>query len=229
MRLHPEANIQTHTFGEEHAPIVVIDNFVDDPGSLIEAATREDFTTTQRYFPGVRAEAPREYRRFLLGELQPLLFDVFELEGESLGFSMCHFSIVTTPPEQLMTLQRIPHVDTVQRNALASIHYLFTGDLGGTAFYRHRSTGFESVDESRRARYLVALESELEIDSNVPAAYIDGDTALFERIAVWHGMFNRLLVYRRNSLHSGSIAAGFPCDADPRTGRLSINTFIDVN
>jgi hypothetical protein len=35
-----------------------------------------------------------------------------------------------------------------------------------------------------------------------------------------------MLVYRRNSLHSGCIEASVP-DPNPSTGRLSINSFID--
>jgi hypothetical protein len=37
-----------------------------------------------------------------------------------------------------------------------------------------------------------------------------------------------MLVYRRNSLHSGCIAKGFVPDPDPLTGRLSVNCFIDA-
>jgi hypothetical protein len=57
--------------------------------------------------------------------------------------------------------------------------------------------------------------------------YINGDTALFEEIARAEGVFNRMLVYRRNSLHSGSIDRAFVPDPNPRTGRLSINCFVD--
>ena len=57
--------------------------------------------------------------------------------------------------------------------------------------------------------------------------YINGDTALFEQIAKQDGLFNRMLVYRRNSLHSGCIAPDFVPDPNPLTGRLSINSFID--
>jgi hypothetical protein len=39
---------------------------------------------------------------------------------------------------------------------------------------------------------------------------------------------NVVLVYRRNSLHSGCIDPAFVPDANPRTGRLSINSFIDL-
>lgn len=52
-------------------------------------------------------------------------------------------------------------------------------------------------------------------------------TDLFEQIAKQDGAFNRMLVYRRNSLHSGCIESGFVPDPNPSTGRLSINSFID--
>jgi hypothetical protein len=37
-----------------------------------------------------------------------------------------------------------------------------------------------------------------------------------------------MVVYRRNSLHSGSIDNARVPPGDPMAGRLSINTFIDV-
>jgi hypothetical protein len=107
------------------------------------------------------------------------------------------------------------------------VHYLFHADWGGTAFYRHRRTGFERIDEQRRKEYFSRLEQESR-GSDVADGYIDEDTALFERIAKVEGVFNRMVVYRRNSLHSGSIDNARVPPADPVTGRLSINTFIDV-
>jgi hypothetical protein len=58
--------------------------------------------------------------------------------------------------------------------------------------------------------------------------YIKGNTALFEQVAKEEGVFNRMLVYRRNSLHSGCIGTDFVPDRNPRSGRLSINAFIDI-
>jgi len=133
---------------------------------------------------------------------------------------------VTTPTGQLAPLQRIPHIDSVDSNGLASVHYLFKRDHGGTAFYRHRSTGFEYVDASRQLEYLGHVEVEKAGPNSAPAAYIVGDTPLYEQIAVQDGVFNRLLMYRRTTLHSGSLAPGFVPDPDPRTGRLSINAFL---
>jgi hypothetical protein len=134
---------------------------------------------------------------------------------------------VATPPQKLKLLQRIPHFDSVDKNGLATVHYLFKSDLGGTSFYRHRKTGFEFIDENRTFDYYSSLESENDGENMPGSGYIDGDTALFERIAEQKGVFNRLIVYRRNSLHSGSISKNFILDPNPLSGRLSISTFLD--
>src|SRR5690606_30099023 len=98
----------------------------------------------------------------------------------------------------------------------------------GTAFYRHRKTGYEYVDESRKLAYFKSLEAE-NGGPNMPGPeYINGDTALFEQICKQEGIFNRMLIYRRNSLHSGCIAKDFSLDQNPLAGRLSLNSFIDV-
>jgi hypothetical protein len=120
-------------------------------------------------------------------------------------------------------------VDSLPRDGLASIHYLFTKNLGGTAFYRHRHTGFEYVDETRWDTYFKCLQRESDGPDSPGPAYINGDTTHFEQIAKEDGVFNRMLVYRRNSLHSGCIGPDFVPDANPLTGRLSINSFLDVS
>ena len=99
---------------------------------------------------------------------------------------------------------------------------------GGTAFYRHRATGFECVDDARRDAYFARLKDESEGDDAPAPGYIRGDTPLFQRIDAVAGVFNRLLVYRRNSLHSGDIDDARVPPPDPLAGRLSINSFIDV-
>jgi hypothetical protein len=50
---------------------------------------------------------------------------------------------------------------------------------------------------------------------------------LFEQIAAQPGVFNRLVVYRRQLLHSGMITQHTSLSADPRVGRLTISSFID--
>lgn len=219
-------SIQKLTIGHEKAPLVVIDNLVANPDELVQDAVSKHYTTPHSYYPGLRAKAPLSYQMFLVGELRPLLRDYFELDERSIRFSMCHYSVVTTSPGNLTTLQRIPHIDSHDARGLASIHYLFKADLGGTAFYRHRSTGFEYVTEARRENYFRVLEGELAGPSAPAAEYIDSDTPLFEQVGIQAGVFNRMLIYRRNSLHCGALTRGMPLQADPATGRLSINSFL---
>lgn len=223
---HPNFTVQKFNIGREGAPLLVVDNVMGNPEALLEVANGRHYGNVTSYYPGIRAKAPLSYQQFILERLRGVVADQFGLQPGTLRFTMCHFSLVTTPAEKLDYLQRIPHVDSVLGNELAMIHYLFRRDLGGTAFYRHRSTGFEYVDEARRARYLACLEDDKKGPDSPEARYINGSTALYEQLGSQQGVFNRLLMYRRTTLHSGNIAPDFVPDPDPRTGRLSINGFL---
>lgn len=225
---HPDLSVQKLTIGEEKAPLLVVDNFISNAEELVELAAQQKYIPPAMAFPGIRALAPKGYQQFLLSELAPTIIKHFQLECNALRFSMCHFSLVTTPPEKLSMVQRIPHVDAFDSSGLAAIHYLFHQDLGGTAFYRHRKTGYEIIDEARKLEYFKSLEAENDGPNMPGPQYINGDTPLFQQIARQDGVFNRLLVYRRTSLHSGCIDKDFVPDPSPLTGRLSINSFIDV-
>jgi hypothetical protein len=225
--LHPDLRLQRLTIGAERAPLLVIDNFVADAEALVADACTRAYTVRSRYFPGIRAEAPPAYQQLLITRLRNELLDCLGLTDGTFTLSMCHYSVVTTPAKELTPPQRIPHVDSFASTGLATIHYLFKANRGGTAFYRHRRTGFEIIDESRRATYARALDEEHAGPAAPGPGYINGNTELFEQIAKQDGVFNRLLIYRRNSLHSGCIEASAAPDPNPATGRLSINSFID--
>lgn len=223
---HPEMRIQHLNIGREGAPLLVIDDLVKDPDELVELAATKVFSPAPTYYPGMRAKAPLTYQRFILEELRPEIDSAFGLRGRTLRFTECNFSLVTTPGEKLSYLQRIPHVDSLMNDELAMIHYLFRARYGGTAFYRHRSTGFEYVDHVRQIEYLNQVDAEKGGPHSAQPAYITGDTPLYERISAQDGVYNRLLMYRRTTLHSGSIGPDFVPDSNPRTGRLSINAFL---
>jgi hypothetical protein len=226
---HPGLHLQVRRIGAEGAPLLVIDQLVADPDRLVRKAERGHFTPQGAMFPGIRMRAPLSYEAFLEKLLRPLMGEVFGLPPQArLAFPMCHYSLVTQPPEKLVFLQRIPHIDSATGRGLATVHYLFHEGWGGTAFYRHRSTGYEYVDEDRELAYFTRLQTEsLGPDAPGPG-YIGEDTPLFERIDKVDGVYNRMLVYRRNSLHSATIDNSRVPPPDPRNGRLSINTFIDV-
>lgn len=225
---HPNMTVRQYSIGREQAPLLVIDNLVNHPDELVEHAAQLQFVAPKQFFPGLRAVAPMPYQNFVLRQLGPEIIKLFALNCQRLRFTMCHFSLVTTPPEKLSMVQRIPHVDSFDANGLATVHYLFRQNQGGTAFYRHRKTGYEIIDESRKLDYFKSLECENDGPNMPGPEYINGDTPLFEQIARQDGVFNRMLVYRRNSLHSGCIDKDFVFDSNPRSGRLSINSFIDL-
>ena len=227
LEIHPEFQIQKLRFGREQAPLVVIDNFIANAEALITSASQKTYTPSTKHYPGIRAKAPLQYKQLLLKLIKNDLFDFFELKTTMMDINTCEYSIVTKSAEELEIMQRIPHIDWVTKG-LASVHYLFKSELGGTAFYRHRQTGYEFVDEMRRREYFACLQQEIGGSDAPQWGYIDGDTALFEQIAQQQSKYNRILIYRGNSLHSGSIARNFLPDPNPRTGRLTINSFIEI-
>ena len=235
LQLDPALQLSALRFGAERTPVVIGGQFVADPQQLVDEAGRTEFVANSPYYPGVRAEAPAAYRQLLLGALSRTLIDFFQLPASSLSLSVCHFSLITTPPSQLKLLQRIPHFDTTTPHALAAVHYLFHSNgttpnsASGTAFYRHRKTGFECITPERELAYYRALESEND-GPNLPkanAGYIQGSTALFEQIGAAHGVYNRIIFYPRHLLHTGIITPDTPLSADPQQGRLTISSFID--
>lgn len=212
--------------GLARAPVLVIENAWPNAQALVElAAERTDFAPRSLYYPGVRSLAPADYAQTIVAELAPVIRSAFGLEGE-IVITDSTFSIVATPPEKLVPFQRVPHFDSVDPNGMALLHYL--SDLGGTSFYRHRSTGLEIITAEVQEDYIRTVNAEVKANGMPAAAYVDGDTELFERIAKYEAAFNRALVYRGNMLHSVNVPEGFVPDPNPRSGRLSLNTFLTV-
>lgn len=227
LRRHPECRVQVDTIGRERQPVVCIDHFLEGAEALrAHAIAQGGFHDNTGFYPGLRTPAPRAYYQVLYENLPGLIKEVFGLGPDELASVESSYSLVTTPPEALHPVQRIPHFDSNSPTELAMIHFLCEPGQGGTGFYRHRETGFESVDGSRRETFLASLEADAKAGRVPPKAYINGDTDQFERIASYEAAFNRLLLYRCTSLHSGNIAEGFSFETDPAKGRLSINTFL---
>jgi Family of unknown function (DUF6445) len=197
-----------------------------DAHSLVEiAAGRSDYSVRSLYYPGVRSSAPPEYATAITSQLAGLIRSTFGLDGE-LAITDSTFSLVATPTEKLVAFQRVPHFDSTDANRIALLHYLCGPEQGGTSFYRHRASGIEIVTEENRARYISAVNIEAKTAGMPPARFIDEDTELFERIARYECTFNRALIYRGRNLHSVNTPRQFVPSADPRQGRLTVNTFL---
>jgi len=212
-------------FGEERQPIVLFDDFAPSPEDLIEDASMLSYGRIGEHYPGLRAPLHPRMRERFLDRVMPIAKAVFGVGPAPTLIEAC-YSIVTTQPAHLTTTQRLPHFDSTDPNRLALLHYLSPGEQGGTAFYRHRATGFESVSEDRLARYAAAIDSEI-AEHGVPSAdYIRGSTGQFEQIHYVEARFNRAVLYRGNTIHCADIPPGMALPADPHRGRLTINTFL---
>lgn len=220
---HPKLSSSIDQVGAERSPVLVIDNLAADPAALIDAADEAIFLKLGPLYPGVRAPAPEAYARTLFALLSPLAENAFGARIDS-KLELCAFSLVTTPPEHLSVAQRIPHFDGTETDRLAFVHYLCREEYGGTSFYRHRATGFETVSEARLEAYGHVLDQDMR-NFGQPDGYIAGDTEIFECIKSYPAKFNRIILYRGAALHSGNITAACTLDESARSGRLTMNGF----
>ncbi|MEO5492423.1 MAG: DUF6445 family protein [Sphingomonas sp.] len=213
--------------GREREPLVVIDDFAADPDALRAFAIGAEFGPAAHYYPGLRAPLPDDYLPTQLRDIAAVLADAFG-EAGPVEVIDASYSIVTTRPEDLAIGQRLPHCDAHARNRIALIHFLSPEGGDGTAFFRHRSTGFETVDERRAAIYTDQLAAELRHGGPPSAAYIADDTLLFERTMLVEACYNRALLYRSCLLHSGAIRPDAALSPDPAAGRLTITGFLSI-
>jgi hypothetical protein len=219
-------DIVARRIGAERTPVVTVDGFHPDPDGLRAAALRSPFGPARHHYPGVRAELPRDYFARVRPVLDGVLRQVFG-SGGKVGLIDASFSIVTTAPDALSVAQRVPHVDAVDAGRIALVHYLALESSDGTAFYRHRATGYERVDAARGDDYRARLGEELQRTPPSPG-YISDNSSLFERTALVEGRFNRAVIYPSALLHSGAIAPGAALDPDPARGRLTVTAFLTV-
>lgn len=218
-------DIRARRIGQEGHPIAVIDGFAADPDALRTQALARPFEPATDHYPGVRAAVPGEYIPTQAALIAHVLKAVFGATTPARVLDIT-YSIVTTPAPDLSLVQRLPHVDAMSPDRIALVHYLTPGATEGTAFFRHRATGFETIDPSRGPHYMTRLDAELRSGKHSPDSYIWGDTELFECMHTVEGRFNRAVIYRSNMLHSGAITAQTPLSADPAIGRLTITGFL---
>lgn len=204
----------------------MLDDALPDPDAVVAIAARHSFRPIGPFYPGVRAAVSETVSRPLVEALRSTLEAAFALTRPA-RFHECYLSVVTAAPGDLAPIQRLPHFDGTESERLAVLLYLDREERGGTAFYRQRSTGFESVDAARFERYRQELEAGIAAEGMPEAAYIAGDTPLFEQVHSVSGRYNRLIAYRGNTLHCAHLGPSFVPVADAARGRLTLNLFLD--
>jgi hypothetical protein len=212
--------------GREREPVVVIDRATGQSDALIAFAASRTFTPAGEVgsgYPGLLGPAPTAYVDAMVRLVLPLIAEHFTTLAVAPVRARGNFSLVTVPPEALSPDQRVPHVDAVDRLQFATVHFLSPTHRDGTRFFRHRATGFETIDAERLTAYRAALDAEM---TTVPAAYADGRDGPFEAMDEVEAAPDRLILYRAALLHSGAITTVDAHAADPRRGRLTGNLFL---
>jgi hypothetical protein len=215
--------VSATTVGRESEPVVIIDDFAEDYAALREAAAASDFGSARHFYPGLRAALPPDYLDRQLPLIQQAMAEHIQ-PCRRVEVIDASFSLVTTARDELDPRQRVPHVDAYGRERIALVHFL-SDHPDGTAFYRHRLSGFETITEARAPSFFPALEAQL---SNPPEGYIAGDTALFEQTLAIPAKPNRALLYRSYVLHSGAITHDLNLSANPLVGRLTVTGFFAI-
>lgn len=215
----------THlTVGSESSKLVQVSDFFEQPDIVVDIAAQQNYAHINPHYPGIRADVGSDLLSSLcrcVAKLAAAQMDdkLREWEGQA------WYSIVTRPADQLTPIQRLPHFDGFDETQLAIMIYLDETAHGGTAFYRHLSSGFERISEARYPVYKTKLEQDVQRTGLPPAAYISDGAPLFEKVYESAATRNSMILYHGTSLHSGVIRNDQPLSADPKTGRLTINGF----
>lgn len=222
---HPDIAVRVDTIGRDRAPVLVVDNFAADTAQLVHMAeiAFERQCRQRDGFPGIVASAPESYARSAVAFLMPFLQKAFGLPSR-IRRGGCDFQITSLGHDQLTDRQKIPHIDVPDLHTLASVHFLCGPPYLGTAFYRHRSTGFETISPERAETYLRAVEREIKLSP--PQGNTDGDSEGFECIASYPAKLNSLIFFSAARLHSGLMDPLTPLTTRPAEGRLTLNMFL---
>lgn len=214
--------VTVERIGREREPVVVIDDFTGQIDELATAGRAASYQL-QANFPGLRSPADATYLEPVQPLLQSILARVFGVSQAVI--EACDYSVVSIAPDALQTAQRIPHYDDPTGRVLALLHYTQGPESGGTSFYRHRRTGFETMSDARLPAYREALAADEREFGPIAPGYIAGDTERFECIHRVEARGDRAILYRGRTLHSGVIPRAPDPARAPATGRLTINTF----
>ncbi|WP_341939165.1 DUF6445 family protein [Marinimicrobium sp. C2-29] len=226
------AEAQIVRIGAEQTPVIVLDNVLGDLETLKRVACEwAPFSSEgQAGYPGVRANLPADYGRWVLSRLEPLIREVYKVPEHFRGRCIHQlYSLVTTPESELAVLQRVPHYDTRRGFYFAIMHYLNPGPFGGTGFFRHRPTGYERITDERFEHFVGEAERHMREHGAPPARYCQGSDAHFEMIHEVDYRPDRLLIYPGSLFHSGLIQADRDLSTDPAVGRLTANLFLDFD
>ena len=219
------AKVELKRLGKDGEPLVIIDNFSGHVEQLRAMGCAAKYEQAGVDYPGLRATCDPSYLDLRRDLMMQAVQKVFGLT-RSIRCEVASFSLVTLTESELSGRQCIPHHDHSDAGWVAIMHYLDGPETGGTAFYRHRRTGFEAITREREAAYAQALEADEREFGPPPHQYPYGDDERYEMIEEVKAQPDRLILYRGRQLHSGVIPDPAALSPDPQKGRLTVNMFL---
>lgn len=216
--------IDVRRIGTEQQPLVIMENALANPDAWVRMAGQASFQSPPGgYYPGLNAPIAPSLVSPLVDRLRGVVEQVFGLPATQGVQLMGYLALATAPARTLQPIQRVPHYDAVDKAQLAILCYLCEPKHGGTGFYRHDRTGFETIDATRQARFRAERDADYEkLKTN---QHVGPWTEGYTLVEAVPADLNRLIIYRSNALHSG-LLTDETLSADPRTGRLTLNIFI---
>jgi hypothetical protein len=222
------ADVELAHIGRCGIKVMVIENVLRDPLRVASLGFAQSYSADSgNLYPGLRAPMPASFSTELRDWLTPLLQEQGVLAADQ---TICRdssfFSFVSTASQDLLPLQRIPHFDSTDPALFAAVIYLCDTRFGGTAFYRHRRTGYEAITQDNLANYQLALNNDMRVHGAPQAAYINGDTVLFETIFASELKFNSAIIYPGRALHAAKIASPFEPPRTKNDWRLTVTALL---
>ena len=225
---NPAPVVQRIALGD--AAVCIIDDALQDPRRWVALARQHAGSFVEapgNAYPGIELPMPESIVAQCMGFFDQHLRDAFGLRRTLAGHAK--LALATHQEHELQPFQVIPHVDSQRveagQAAMAAVLYLFEDEgLGGTSFYRPR------VDAERLA---VLFQDAARLDADafcglhgLPRAYPAASNAWFEHVLTAPPRWNRLIVYPGTVFHSSHLPDPARLQADPATGRLTLNGFL---
>ena len=228
-QFNPRPPLQKLILGNEKRSILVFDDFLVNPSDFVAWAQSEAHFKPPKdtNYPGIVAPLTRAIALGTLSAISDILAFEYKVPHSVPLNCSGNYSLMTTPQDLLNPMQSVPHFDAPTPFRLAMLLYLFHPPQGGTAFYRHRSTGFETVDASRLETFVPAYLANLKNREDRKRCYFGETDEDYIQIAKVDAVFNRLVVYPSFLLHSALIDAAL-LSCEPHKGRLTVNMFVQA-
>lgn len=210
---NPNLRVKVETVGNEK--IVIIDDFYKNPHEIRELAKSIPSTrspTLMHALPGSRVEATYFFGHF--GEFIPQIIErVFTEDKDIVDLNLVQdclnhatFLVNVQTSDEARSTPRTPHIDNLSHGRYAVGVYLNTPEecAGGTAFYKFK--GDQTVD----------LLNTIDPDLLAYDFYVQESDKFWEKLYVAEMKFNRLVMYKQNTLHTPYIPEGTFTKENPR-------------